>query len=348
MLLTPSHFLVFVEMSLGAGLFTLSQAAKKSGGDKYSGHLIVTKKKMTSGGVGEGDGQSEQLPLVLYLPQHLSRKKMRREGGASSVVAATGHSDELGSPCEALTASVKEAEGSSQFEGENSCGILFRLVKAAKAGGGDKYEGESRGEKMQVYLPQEVSRQGEGKKIRNEVLLCINFPVDDTKSIEATYVSHSVPPQRNANSVATQQNLEIASGLFKIEAMAKGGGGDKYAGDLSTLESSGKFHLELYVPQCFSRPSKDQPAHETLVLTLFVGAVDGNGVHLQLSKAAKKTGGDKYQGEVKDEKLTIYIPQEISRKGQHGDGGPAKVFTLVIDNEANQPSSILSKRKLDS
>jgi hypothetical protein len=48
-------------------------------------------------------------------------------------------------------------------------------------------------------------------------------------------------------------------------------------------------------------------------------------IKMELAKAAKKSGGDKYMSD--DEQLTIYFPQSISRP----DGEPVDQITITVE-----------------
>lgn len=54
-------------------------------------------------------------------------------------------------------------------------------------------------------------------------------------------------------------------------------------------------------------------------------------VEMFLVKPAKKKGGDRYEGIVKDENLVVYIPQSISRP----KGAPRQKIVLTFDVKDN-------------
>lgn len=108
-------------------------------------------------------------------------------------------------------------------------------------------------------------------------------------------------------------------GTFDIERPAKSKGGDRYKGQLSN-----DVHSELstvYIPQTISRDYQNEPYRRFNIKML--SNMDENGLEIPkdncvmvscyLKKAAKSGGGDRYDGKVNDEMLSIYISQCFSR-----------------------------------
>lgn len=109
------------------------------------------------------------------------------------------------------------------------------------------------------------------------------------------------------------------SGTFVIEKPAKSKGGDRYKGQLSN-----EYNSELstvYIPQTISRDSENRPFRRIKIKIICSGYAIYDGVpnndtvtvSCHLKKAAKSGGGDRYDGKVKDETLSIYISQCFSR-----------------------------------
>ena len=129
------------------------------------------------------------------------------------------------------------------------------------------------------------------------------------------------------------------SGWFELVAAAKSRGGDRYRGDLSCPKSSTTCSLDIYFPQMVSRlqygSSSQLPARR-----LYVTVEDSHysststGIRLLLAKAAKKLGGDKYEGIIEGEEVTIYLPQEITRS--NGREARKSFVLLVTDTKRNR------------
>ena len=49
-------------------------------------------------------------------------------------------------------------------------------------------------------------------------------------------------------------------------------------------------------------------------------------VELTLTRPARKSGGDRYEGELEESQITFYVPQSLSRV----EGEPRKTLTLSI------------------
>jgi hypothetical protein len=104
----------------------------------------------------------------------------------------------------------------------------------------------------------------------------------------------------------------LVKGSISLETVAKSAGGDKYKGTEGALIKLDN----VYIPQSFSRKNGGAPA-KNLSLSVY-DAAPSKGDHndhilLKLAKAAKKGGGDKYEGEYEGSKITLYFPQDISR-----------------------------------
>lgn len=109
------------------------------------------------------------------------------------------------------------------------------------------------------------------------------------------------------------------SGTFEIEKSAKSKGGDRYKGQLSN-----DFHSELstvYIPQTISRGNEDRPYRRIKIkissnMEENAPEIPRNDIVMvscHLKKTAKAGGGDRYDGKVNDEMLSIYISQCFSR-----------------------------------
>lgn len=110
------------------------------------------------------------------------------------------------------------------------------------------------------------------------------------------------------------------SGKFTIEKQAKSKGGDKYSGILSN-----GFDEELtriYLPQTVSRHQRQKPS-KIIVVRISLGSFarkvtnddeeNADSVLCNLTKAAKAKGGDRYDGEINDEVISLYISQTFTR-----------------------------------
>lgn len=108
-------------------------------------------------------------------------------------------------------------------------------------------------------------------------------------------------------------------GTFDIDRPAKSKGGDRYKGQLSN-----DVHSELstvYIPQTISRDNQNEPYRRFKIKML--SKMDETGLQIPrddcvmvscyLKKAAKSGGGDRYDGKVNDEMLSVYISQCFSR-----------------------------------
>ena len=94
---------------------------------------------------------------------------------------------------------------------------------------------------------------------------------------------------------------------LNLVSIAKKSGGDKYSGDLGDENTT-----DIYVPQNISREINNNPI-PILKFTLSDTEIN-NSYTITLTKQAKSKGGDKYEGEIKGEPFTIYLPQKITRK----------------------------------
>ena len=111
-----------------------------------------------------------------------------------------------------------------------------------------------------------------------------------------------------------------ASGKFSIEKQAKSKGGDRYSGILSN--GPYKELTRIYLPQTVSRRHKKKPS-ATIDIKISLGSVSRNlrnndeentdGVLCTLTKAAKSNGGDRYDGEINEEIISVYISQVFTR-----------------------------------
>lgn len=111
----------------------------------------------------------------------------------------------------------------------------------------------------------------------------------------------------------------LATGTFNLESAAKSKGADKYKGE-------GELPLDVYIPQSLTRKDGKPPA-EKMSLSFYDNSdSDGQSIVLKLGKAAAKSGGDKYEGDCDGTKLTLYIPQAISRV----NSVPRPSFTVTI------------------
>lgn len=110
------------------------------------------------------------------------------------------------------------------------------------------------------------------------------------------------------------------SGKFTIEKQAKSKGGDKYSGILSN-----GFDEELtriYLPQTVSRHQRQKPS-KIIVVRISLGSFarkvtnddeeKADSVLCNLTKAAKAEGGDRYDGKINDEVISLYISQTFTR-----------------------------------
>jgi hypothetical protein len=94
---------------------------------------------------------------------------------------------------------------------------------------------------------------------------------------------------------------------LELKKEAKSRGGDRYSGAVDG-ES-----MDVYIPQCITRVSG--PAKKKMVISFYTDNSADNSFRIKLAKAAKSSGGDKYEGDVLGESFTPYIPQIVSRVG---------------------------------
>lgn len=146
------------------------------------------------------------------------------------------------------------------------------------------------------------------------------------------------------------------SGLFQLEKTAKSKGGDRYYGRLED-----DHHIEdsrIYVPQCISRNRLKTPSKRIRIVIQaarndkkFEAVERNSGVSVlcKLSKQAKASGGDRYDGTYKDEAIAIYVPQQFVRVRLNGRPEPAvsitfhpQVSRLSGDTSASSSSSSVS------
>lgn len=263
---------------LVTGIFNLESAAKSKGGDKYK---------------GEGE-----LPLDVYIPQSFSRK----EGKAPVKQLSLSFYDNL------------KQEG---------C-IMLKLAKAAAKSGGDKYEGECDGTKLTLYIPQAISRVN--SKPRPSLIVIISntnntgggiatsssLSSSSSSSLSLSQAEAKPEPKHEPkhdphSSSSGPGNEPLAHGTFHLQTAAKSVGGDRYKGD------SEDFISDIYIPQSFSRKDPDREPDKLVSLSFYEKPQGGDEVVMKLAKAAKSSGGDKYEGECDSSKMTMYIPQDVSR-----------------------------------
>lgn len=139
------------------------------------------------------------------------------------------------------------------------------------------------------------------------------------------------------------------SGNFSIEKQAKSKGGDRYSGILS--DGSTEELTRIYLPQTVSRHRNKKPS-PTIYIRIKLGSFarkltnddDENTdcVLCTLTKVAKSTGGDRYDGEINDEVLSVYISQVFTRAAMSPDA-PLKVrpfqhMHMTFSRKNNTPS----------
>lgn len=305
------------------GIFALSQKAKSKGGDRYKGELKNDKGEFS---------------LDVYVPQSISRGRLSEPVSQMQLF---------------LTSADFQSDGSS-----NS--VCLRLMKEAKAKGGDKYEGRISENKITMYLPQELSRLS-SSSIRNNISLTFmrtsSVENYDDKGGDAELEAITESKDQCQREVITtadtssphqflprRQEPSLATGYLSLKMVAKSKGGDRYSGTWTQSQSqtgtaAATFPLDVYIPQTWSRQTENQTALPKLQLSLSLDTDDSpspDRVVLHLCKAAKAKGGDKYEGSVQGEgeqKLSIYIPQELSRGAMEK---AREVLTLMTTNSSSQ------------
>ena len=314
-----------------------------------------------------GERGSEGFPLDVYVPQSLSRNGVVEPAESLLLTLCCGEVSDGGS------GGVKEGVhdedcGSSSSSGHHNT-VVLRLAQAAKSKGGDKFEGSvlDLDDKLTVYLPQELSRvqvDNNSSEIRRNLLLTFDVFAwkghsegeneSKSKSEEAMMESVSglgsgeprsvelkiVKDESEHVSRGAESDKVVGRGDFKLHAAAKSKGGDRYKGELTSLGNGNSFPLDIYVPQSISRDTENHLSIASMSLCLLDGDIKAdNSIVLQLTKAAKGKGGDKYVGQVEDENVTVYLPQELSR----GDSAVSRgCMTLIINRPNNSRGS---KRK---
>ena len=288
---------------IAEGLFSLSQKAKSKGGDKYKGELSPV------------DSADSSFPIEVYVPQLISRRKELKEPLGEFFLCVCSANDDF------------DASSNS---------ILMKLTKPAKGSGGDKYEGTLLEDKMTIYIPQQFSRLDKSN-IRDKIILA--FMRADSDNTVVTGVKREVDPSDGRKDIVNHHKVdeptlgEIAYGSFFLHAAAKSKGGDRYKGMLLLRgqffsSNTAEFPLDIYIPQKLSRRTDDtSPIPELQLSVTERSLITSNSVKLHLTKAAKANGGDKYEGEVSEEKLMIYLPQEISRVN---DATPRDFIDITI------------------
>mmetsp|Transcript_895 Transcript_895/g.1957 ORF Transcript_895/g.1957 Transcript_895/m.1957 type:complete len:330 (+) Transcript_895:101-1090(+) len=309
---------------IARGDFSLKQKAKSKGGDKYSGEL-------------NGNTQQGSFPLDIYIPQPISRN------GATEPIASIS-----------LYLSCVTGEGGASSGHHNA--VILQLAKTAKSKGGDKFEGSVLDEKVTVYLPQELSRLA-NSKVRDKVVMMFEHSGEREMSVHSGGLIANIkeeneeePEERELVASShvprgsTGMDEEIADGVFRLHSAAKSKGGDRFKGELRAKDSSDtSFPLDFYIPQTLSRPTDTSSAISELLVTVVDGScVLPNSIILNLAKAAKSQGGDKYEGSVQDDKVTVYIPQGISR-------GSASVVrgcvTLIVEPSPTAADMSLKRKR---
>lgn len=303
---------------LAAGIFTLTAAAKSNGCDRYSGHFIST-----------STGQAHALDV--YLPQIINRCIQERCDSISRVLISLNSL--LADEC-----------------AENVSWAVLALDKQSHSGG-DKYSGcfrFSEEEKVAIYVPQGLSRKGGAA--RAQLFLKIETDPDAIAAGEAA--TEAMKQQLSVDAVkvpaagtidASPEGLGdlhhgvIATGQFSIFSVAKGSGGDRYRGTLLHCSSSDTFPLDIYIPQCLSRKRGLKPfANIIISLSDLIARPVVSGVQLKLTKSAKSSRGDRYDGAAEEsgkDKITVYLPQGISRSGSSGIRKDVILTVLVLGSE---------------
>ena len=107
-------------------------------------------------------------------------------------------------------------------------------------------------------------------------------------------------------------NSLLLSSIFDLENIARARGGDKYYCCIMNIE------LIIYIPQTISRfinNTKIDSPHEKIKISVFSGnkeiyteseGIIGKTCECQLERAAAKSGGDRYSGEINGEIFTFY------------------------------------------
>jgi hypothetical protein len=139
------------------------------------------------------------------------------------------------------------------------------------------------------------------------------------------------------------------SGNFSIEKQAKSKGGDRYSGTLSN--GFDEELTKIYLPQTVSRRLNKKPS-PTIYIKIKLGSFarklnndddeSTDCVLCILKKVAKSTGGDRYDGEINDEVISVYVSQIFTRAAVLGDA-PSKVrpfqhMHITFSRKNNTPS----------
>lgn len=116
-------------------------------------------------------------------------------------------------------------------------------------------------------------------------------------------------------------NSLLLSSIFDLENIARSRGGDKYY--CYIMNKVKNIELIIYIPQIISRfinNTKIDSPHEKIKISIYSDNkeiyTEPEGINrceCQLDKAAAKSGGDRYSGEINGEIFTFYLPQQFSR-----------------------------------
>ena len=133
------------------------------------------------------------------------------------------------------------------------------------------------------------------------------------------------------------------SGNFSIEKQAKSKGGDRYSGILS--DGSIEDLTRIYLPQTVSRHQNKKPS-PTIYIRIKLGSFarkltndDDENTDCclcTLTKVAKSTGGDRYDGEINDEVISLYISQVFTRAALKGR--PFQHMHITFSRKNSTPS----------
>jgi hypothetical protein len=194
-----TSYLLASSVSSATGQFKLFKAAKSQGGDRYKGDLLQS-------------GSGNKYFMDLYIPQSISRRLL----GCAS-----------GRPAGLVVVTVSDCKTPSSGDASS---VRLMLVKKAKSGGGDRYEGTAPGgDKMRMYIPQGITRPNTATYMRQEVYLSIKgvSGIDSLNgsaevSLNPAAIGHSIGGNSVNAKVAKVSRSGLSSGASSSSLVCNG------------------------------------------------------------------------------------------------------------------------------